>query len=217
MVTNVINEIITNLTNFYQIKLLLEHYKDPFEILVSTVLSQRARDENTYKATEQLFNRYSTPKKLANATIEDIKSIIGFLGLYETKSKRINEIAKIIVDQYDGKVPNNINDLLALPGVGRKTANCVLSYGFGKDAIAVDTHVHRISNRLGLVNTKKPEDTEMGLKKIVPKKSWSYINTLFVKHGKEKCKPISPECKDCIINNVCKTYKSGEYMKLKRK
>ena len=142
----------------------------PFKILIGTVLSARTKDENTTKAVKGLFKVYNTPQKLANAKVKDVEKIIKSVGFYHVKSRRIIEVANIILTKYHGKVPADIDKLVEIPGVGRKTANCVLVYAFEKPAIPVDTHVHRISNRLGLVDTKTPEDTEMELRKNVPKK-----------------------------------------------
>ena len=138
---------------------------NPFKILIGTVLSARTKDENTTKAVTELFKVYNTPQKLAKARVRDIEKIIKSVGFYHVKSRRIIEVANIILTKYHGKVPPDIDKLVEIPGVGRKTANCVLVYAFEKPAIPVDTHVHRISNRLGLVNTKTPEDTEMELRK----------------------------------------------------
>ena len=137
-----------------------------------------------------------------------LKKIIKPIGFYHVKAKRIIEVAKIIDSQYNGKVPDNLEKLVNLPGVGRKTANCVLVYAFDKPAIPVDIHVHRISNRLGLVETKTPEETEMELMKKIPKKFWLEINDTFVMYGQNICKPISPMCDVCKIKKSCKYYKS---------
>jgi len=168
-----------------------------FSILIGTILSARTKDETTAKAVKKLFSKYKTPKALANAKIKDIEKIIKSIGFYHVKSKRIIEVAKIIDSQFKVK----------LPGVGRKTANCVLVYAFEKPAIPVDIHVHRISNRLGLVETKTPEETELALMKKIPKKYWIDINDTFVMYGQNICKPISPMCNVCKIKKRCKYYK----------
>ncbi|EGG41586.1 DNA-(apurinic or apyrimidinic site) lyase [Candidatus Nitrosarchaeum limnium SFB1] len=141
-----------------------------FSILIGTILSARTKDETTTKAVKVLFSKYKNAKELANAKTKDVEKIIKSIGFYHVKSKRIIEVAKIIDSKYKGKVPDNLEKLVELPGVGRKTANCVLVYAFDKPAIPVDIHVHRISNRLGLVNTKTPEETEHELMRIIPKK-----------------------------------------------
>ena len=178
---------------------------DPFRALIATVLSQRTRDEVTEKAAKKLFSRYDTPSSLSKADVSDIEELIREVGFYRVKAPRIREIARIINNEYDGKVPENMDELLALPGVGRKTANCVLVYGFGKNAIAVDTHVHRISNRLGLVSTGTPEETEMKLREVMPEKHWSHINELMVRFGQDICRPIGPKCFNCPIADLCPT------------
>ncbi|BDQ31917.1 endonuclease III [Nitrosopumilus zosterae] len=180
----------------------------PFSILIGTILSARTKDEATTKAVKALFSKYKNPKELAKAKIKDVEKIIKSIGFYHVKSKRIIEVAKIIDKKYKGKVPDNLDTLVQLPGVGRKTANCVLVYAFEKPAIPVDIHVHRISNRLGLVDTKNPEETEQELMKKIQKKYWIDINDTFVMYGQNICKPISPMCDVCKIKKMCKYYKS---------
>ena len=180
----------------------------PFSILIGTILSARTKDESTTKVVKVLFSKYKNPKQLANAKLKDVEKIIKPIGFYHVKSKRIIEVAKIIDSKYKGKVPEDLDTLVQLPGVGRKTANCVLVYAFEKPAIPVDIHVHRISNRLGLVETKTPEDTEQELMKKVDKKFWIDINDTFVMYGQNICKPISPMCEVCKIKRSCKFYKS---------
>lgn len=180
----------------------------PFSILIGTILSARTKDEATTKAVKALFSKYKNPKELAKAKIKDVEKIIKSIGFYHVKSKRIIEVAKIIDKKYKGKVPDSLDTLVQLPGVGRKTANCVLVYAFEKPAIPVDIHVHRISNRLGLVDTKNPEETEQELMKKIQKKYWIDINDTFVMYGQNICKPISPMCDVCKIKKICKYYKS---------
>jgi len=180
----------------------------PFSILIGTILSARTKDEATTKAVKILFSKYKNPKQLANAKVKDVEKIIKSIGFFHVKSKRIIEVAKIINTKYKGKVPADLETLVELPGVGRKTANCVLVYAFEKPAIPVDIHVHRISNRLGLVETKNPEETEQELMKKIKKKYWIEINDTFVMYGQNICKPISPMCNVCKIKKNCKYYKS---------
>jgi len=180
----------------------------PFSILIGTILSARTKDENTAKVVKKLFSRYRTPRALASAKVRDVEKLIKSIGFYHVKAKRIIKVAQIINSQYKGKVPENFDKLIELPGVGRKTANCVLVYAFDTPAIPVDTHVHRISNRLGLVDTKMPEETEMELRKKIPKKYWLQINETFVTYGQNICKPISPMCNICKIKTKCNYYKS---------
>lgn len=176
----------------------------PFYVLISTVLSARNRDEMTLKATKKLFAKYKTPKQIAEAPLKKIEPLIKQSGFYKTKAKRIKEISKIILKKYKSKVPANFEDLLQLPGVGRKTAGCVMVYAFGKHAIPVDTHVHRISNRLGWVKTNTPEKTELALIKLIPRKYWLDVNEVLVIHGQTVCKPILPLCNECAVRNYCK-------------
>jgi endonuclease III len=190
-------------------ELQIEEKNDPFKILIGTILSARSRDENTSKVVHELFLKYKDAKELADADIDELKSIIHSIGFYNTKALRIKQVAQIIAEKYDGMVPNRINDLLELPGVGRKTANCVLVYAFNEPAIPVDIHVHRISNRIGLVNTKNPKDTEAELTKIVDKKHWLVLNNTFVMYGQNICLPIKPRCKICGFTNICKYYMSN--------
>jgi endonuclease-3 len=180
----------------------------PFSILIGTILSARTKDETTTKAVKALFLKYKNPNDLANAKIKDVEKIIRSIGFFHVKSKRIIEVAKIIHKKYKDKVPDDLDTLVQLPGVGRKTANCVLVYAFEKPAIPVDIHVHRISNRLGLVETKNPEDTEQELMKKIDKKYWIEINDTFVMYGQNICKPISPMCNVCKIKKSCKFYKT---------
>ena len=180
----------------------------PFSILIGTILSARTKDETTTKAVKALFEKYKNPKDLANAKIKDVEKIIRSIGFFHVKSKRIIEVAKIIHKKYKDKVPEDLDTLVQLPGVGRKTANCVLVYAFEKPAIPVDIHVHRISNRLGLVDTKNPEETEQELMNKIDKKYWIDINDTFVMYGQNICKPISPMCDVCKIKKSCKYYKT---------
>jgi endonuclease-3 len=180
----------------------------PLSILIGTILSARTRDENTSAVVKKLFSKYKTAHALANAKYSDVEKIIKSTGFYHVKAKRIIEVASILDSKYSGKVPQTIEELLELPGVGRKTANCVLVYAFDKPAIPVDTHVHRISNRLGLVSTKTPEETELELAKKIPKEHWIRINDTFVMFGQNICKPISPMCTLCQIKKECNYYKT---------
>ena len=181
---------------------------DPFSILIGTILSARTKDENTAKVVKKLFAKYKSAKELSNAKLKDVEKLIRSIGFYHVKAKRIIDVAKIINSKYKGKVPSSLDELILLPGVGRKTANCVLVYAYDKPAIPVDVHVHRISNRLGLVDTKTPEETEFELMKKIPKKYWLEINDTFVMYGQNICKPITPQCSVCKIKKHCKYYKT---------
>ncbi len=177
--------------------------QNPFRVLVSTILSQRTKDENTHIATEQLFAKYDSPKKLAAAKSENIYDLIRPAGFYKQKAEKIIQTSKIIHEKYGSNVPDTMDKLVSLPGVGRKTASCVLAYGFGLPAIAVDTHVHRICNLLGLVKTSEPDDTEEALVFLIPKEHWHDINRLLVRHGQSICRPINPRCHECPIAHIC--------------
>jgi endonuclease-3 len=180
----------------------------PLSILIGTILSARTRDESTSAVVRELFSKYKTARSLARAKLLDVEKIVKRTGFYHVKAKRIIEVASIIDKKYSGLVPKTLEELTSLPGVGRKTANCVLVYAFDEPAIPVDTHVHRISNRLGLVKTKIPEETEVELMKKIPKKYWIRINDTFVMYGQNICKPISPMCPVCQIKKECNYYKT---------
>lgn len=179
---------------------------DPFKILIGTILSARTKDEVTTTVIKALFSRFKKPEDLARANINDIKKLIQKIGFYNVKASRLKEVSQIIIKKYDGKVPSNLDELLTLPGVGRKTANCVLVYGFKKHAIPVDIHVHRISNRIGIVNTKNPEETENVLQNKIEKKYWIRVNETFVTFGQNICLPIKPKCGVCQLTKMCKYY-----------
>jgi len=183
---------------------LASQLEDPYKVLISCLLSLRTKDEVTFKATTKLFQLAKTPEQMSKLKVKDIEKAIYPVGFYKTKARRIKGISKILFDNYNSNVPADFDELLKFNGVGRKTANIVITYGFGKPGIAVDTHVHRISNRLGLVKTKNPHDTEFALKKILPKKYWIVFNKLLVKHGQQTCRPIGPRCFQCVVNDYCK-------------
>ena len=169
---------------------------NPFQHLIFAVLSSRTRDEVTVEAGRRLFSKANTPERLLKLDVEEIEEIISGVGFYRVKARKLKELAKILVDKYNSKVPLKLEELVKLPGVGRKTANIVLSAS-NIPTIAVDTHVHRISNRLGLVKTKKPEETEKELKKLFPKELWNKVNKAFVGFGQTVCKPVKPLCSEC--------------------
>ncbi|MGE0243017.1 MAG: endonuclease III [Nitrososphaeraceae archaeon] len=188
-------------------ELQMEESNDPFKILIGTILSARSRDENTSKIVRNLFQKYKNASELATADLNDIKSIIHSIGFYNIKAQRIKEVSKIIVENFNGIVPNKIEELLGLPGVGRKTANCVLVYAFNKPAIPVDIHVHRISNRIGIVKTQNPKKTEEELVKNIDRKFWLVLNNIFVRYGQNICLPLRPKCEVCNLKNICNYYK----------
>ncbi len=182
---------------------LAKQRNDPFKILISTILSARTRDSSTEEVTKKLFSRFKTPQAISNANIEILEELVHKSGFYKVKAARIKEVSRIISEDYMGKVPVDFDELISLPGVGAKTANCVLVYAFNIPAIPVDTHVHRIPNRLGWIKTTKPEQTEKRLKEIIPKSQWIRVNRLFVRFGQEICLPIHPKCDLCPLNTIC--------------
>lgn len=177
--------------------------QNPFKILISTILSARTRDANTREATKTLFAKHNTPERISSANVEQLEKLIYKSGFYKVKAARIKEVSQVLLEKYNGKVPNNFNELMSLPGVGAKTANCVLVYAYKIPAIPVDTHVHRISNRIGWVNTKNPEKTEEALKDLIPKNQWIRLNRIFVKFGQEICLPNNPKHEICPIEDIC--------------
>jgi endonuclease III len=176
----------------------------PFEILISTLLSLRTKDQVTLEAATRLFEKAKTPAAMRRLDSQTIETLIYPVGFYVTKAKRILEISRILMDRFGGGVPDDMDQLLELPGVGRKTANLVLVEGFGIPAICVDTHVHRISNRIGYVNTRTPERTEAALRKKLPRRHWIKYNELLVAFGQAVCRPVSPFCSRCPVAGMCR-------------
>lgn len=183
--------------------MIASHDGSPFEVLVATILSLRTKDEVTAVAAKQLLSKANTPPDLMALDEQTIEKLIYPVGFYPTKAKQLRRICRIIMDKYNGRVPDTIEELLELPGVGRKTANLVLVEGFSQEAICVDTHVHRISNRIGYVKTKTPEQTEFALRKKLPRKHWVRYNELLVAFGQVLCRPISPWCSRCPVVDMC--------------
>jgi endonuclease-3 len=186
---------------------LTKKINDPYVVLTATILSHRTKDEITEKVVIDFIKKYPNVNELAKADVKELENVIKKVGFYRNKAKTLIKLAKILVEKYNGKIPDDINELLSLPGVGRKTANCVLVYAYKKPAIPVDTHVHRIMNRLGIVETKTPEETEFALMEKIDKKYWLDINETFIRFGKSICKPIKPLCNICALNSICKYYK----------
>jgi endonuclease-3 len=177
--------------------------RDPFRILISTLISLRTRDEVTLKASERLFSVADTPELMCETESEILEKLIYPAGFYKTKVKNMKKISHILLEQYNGMVPHTKEELLALPGVGIKTANLTLNLGFNIDAICVDTHVHRISNRKGWILTKTPEESEKALQEVMPIKYWIPLNELLVLFGQKICTPISPHCSSCPFDREC--------------
>lgn len=177
--------------------------RDPFRVLISTVISLRTKDETTRESAYRLFQLAVTPKQMLELSEEVISETIYPAGFYRTKAKNIRRICAILTDELGERVPDTIEELLKLPGVGRKTANLVVTLGYGKPGICVDTHVHRVSNRLGYVSTKTPEQTEFALRAKLPEEYWIEYNDLLVTYGKYVCTPVSPFCSRCRIDDYC--------------
>jgi len=180
----------------------LGHYT-PFQMLVMTLLSSRTKDSTTIPIVKKLFAKYPQPEDLVEIDLKELEQELYGIGFYRIKAKNVQKLSSIIIEKYSKKVPDSFEELTSLPGVGRKTANCVLAYTFKKPAIAVDIHVHRISNRLGWVKTNSLEDTEEVLRKIIPVEWWIDVNRLFVGHGQTICIPIKPKCTICPIRKWC--------------
>ena len=182
---------------------LMDSFQDPYLVLIACILSLRTNDKTTYPATLRMLKLAKTPAEMKGVKVEDLAKAIYPVGFYENKAKQIIELSRIIDEDLDGRCPDEIEDLIKFNGVGRKTANLVLSRGFNKPAICVDVHVHRIFNRLGYVKTKNPEETEFALRAKLPQKYWIDINTLLVTHGQNCCKPQKPDCEHCPIEKYC--------------
>jgi len=197
-------KILTILEEHYPVHVMnSKYYGEPYKVLVSCILSLRNLDEITFPVAEKLFQTADNPYAIAKMSLEKLKEKIKSINFYITKAENIKNITDILIEKYNGKVPSDMEELLAFKGVGRKTANIVRSVGYKMPVIAVDVHVHRISNRLGLVKTKEPEQTEFALTKIVPDEYKRKINQLFVLHGKSICKSRKPHCDICPIINYC--------------
>ena len=174
-----------------------------FKILISCLLSLRARDENTEKVSKKLFAIADTPKKIANIPTKKLEKLIFSSGHYKKKARTLKHVSKILIEKYNNKVPDKKQELLSIKGIGPKTANIVLAFAFNKQVLPIDTHCHRLPNRLGWVKTKTPEQTEKQLEKILPKKYWREFNAIFVVFGKTICQPVSPWCSKCPIRKYC--------------
>jgi endonuclease-3 len=179
------------------------HGPDPFRILIGCVISLRTKDEVTYPATERLFERATTPEQMARLREGTIAKLIYPAGFYRRKAAQIRGISKSLIRAHGGTVPSTIDSLLELPGVGRKTANLVVTLAFARPGICVDIHVHRITNRLRWVRTRHPDETEQTLRRVLPRRHWIPINEILVRHGQQVCRPISPICSSCPVKRDC--------------
>ena len=182
----------------------MENLHDPYLVLICCILSLRTNDKTTIKASRNMLELATTPLEMIKVDVDTLSNAIYPVGFYKNKASQIIELSKTLVEKYNSKVPDSIDELIKFKGVGRKTANLVLTKGYNMPAICVDVHVHRISNRLGYVKTKTPDETEMELRKILPKKYWIDFNTLLVTHGQNICKPQKPNCEVCSISKYCK-------------
>jgi endonuclease-3 len=200
--SNEVRHVVEKLYRRYGNTMLTRH--SPYRVLIATVLSHRTKDEVTDVASKRLFDRFPRPEDLAGAEPKEVASLIRPVGFYNRKAEGVVQIAKELIERFGGQVPEDLEAMCTLPSVGRKTANVVLVNGFGTPAVAVDTHVHRISNRLGWVRTKTPEQTEMALRKLAPRDTWLHLNDALVNHGRAICKPIGPRCAICPVLGVCR-------------
>ncbi len=203
------DKIVTTLQRVYRDDLpsvtkVAKEKRDPFLVLIGCILSLRTKDEVTDAAMERLTRKATTPGEILSLPVQELATTIYPVGFYRTKAKTIQEICRTILEKYDGKVPHTMDELLSFKGVGRKTANIVITEGFNRPGIAVDTHVHRISNRLGAVHTRNPNETEDALRKALPRTYWKRYNMLLVTHGKRTCTPLSPFCSRCPIYAFCR-------------
>lgn len=176
---------------------------DPFKVLIGTILSARTKDEVTSKVCEKLFKKIKKPSDFNNYSQEEIEKLIFPVGFYKTKAKHLKQLPKVLESEFNNKIPKTIDELIKIPGVGRKTANLVVAVAFSGEGICVDTHVHRITNRISWINTKTPFETEKELRKKLPKKYWTPANRLLVAFGQNLCRPISPHCSKCPISKYC--------------
>ncbi len=207
-----INKILKILKETYKGAHIALHYQDPFQLLVAVILSAQCTDKQVNKITPLLFERFPTPEAMAKAPLEEIEELIRSTGFYRNKAKNIKEAARLITEKFGGKVPDNMEDLLSLPGVARKTANIVLFNAFGKiEGIAVDTHVKRLAQRLGLTKQKDPVKIEKDLMKIIPKEDWGIITYVLIEHGRNICKAKKPLCEECPVKELCPSAK--EFLK----
>ncbi len=199
-----VNEILDLLEKEYPDAECALDYDSVFHLLLAVVLSAQTTDVSVNKVTPELFKKYETPKQLARAGENEVAEIIRTIGMYRTKSKNIINLAKMLVEKYDGIVPESDEELVKLPGVGRKTANVVMAVGFGHQRIAVDTHVFRVSNRIGLVNEPDVLKTELALMKTIPENRWTKTHHSLIFHGRRCCTARNPKCDECVIKDLCK-------------
>lgn len=185
---------------------MMEEFKDPFKVLICCILSLRTNDKTTYPCSLRMLELGTTPKDFLTIDVETLAKAIYPVGFYKNKAQQILDISKELVEKFNSKVPDSIEELVKFKGVGRKTANLVMAKGYCEPAICVDVHVHRISNRIGWVKTQTPDETEMELRKLIPKKYWLDLNTILVTFGQNLCKPQRPMCTECPIREFCESF-----------
>ena len=199
-----VGRVIRQLKETYRNNHFVDHHgRDPYRVLIGCILSLRTKDEVSFPATERLFRKAATPAEMIRRRQATIEKLIYPSGFYRVKAGQILEISRQLLERYNGRVPDSIDDLLTLPGVGRKTANLVVTLGFGKPGICVDVHVHRIANRLGWIETGSPDESEAVLRKFLPRRHWIPLNELMVRHGQAVCRPVSPVCSGCPVAIDC--------------
>lgn len=201
-------KIIEELIPFYPAKTAL-NFKNPFQLLIATILSAQCTDNRVNRVTERLFKKYKTPQDLAISNLKELEEDIKELGLFKSKAKNIKEASKMICEKYDGNVPDCFEELVKLPGVGRKTANVVLANAFNKPALAVDTHVFRVSRRLGLSSGETPEKVEKDLVRLFPEELWNTVHHLLIRHGRQCCRARKPLCQQCAVSKWCNYFKNN--------
>ncbi len=207
---SVVDRVLRRLRRVHRSDVFLDvHGTDPFRILIGCVLSLRTKDAVSFPASERLFSLADTPERMRRIPAAVLATTIYPTGFYRRKAEQIREISRHLLSRFGGRVPETIEDLLTLPGVGRKTANLVVTLGFGKPGICVDTHVHRITNRLGWVQTRTPDATEQRLREILPLRYWIPVNEILVRHGQQICGPISPRCSICPVTDSCPRFGVG--------
>ncbi len=201
---NPVDRVVRRLKTTYRQNHFLDHHgRDPYRVLIGCILSLRTKDEVSFPATERLFLKAATPAEMIRRRKATIEKLIYPSGFFRVKAGQILELSRQLLQRYDGRVPDSIDELLTLPGVGRKTANLVVTLGFGKPGICVDVHVHRIANRLGWIRTGSPDESEAALRKLLPRRHWIPLNELMVRHGQSVCRPVSPVCSGCPVVDDC--------------
>lgn len=202
--------VLEQLNEIYPEAATLLNYNNLFELLVAVILSAQSTDEQVNRVTPALFARFPDAQAMAEADIADLENLIKGVGLFRNKARHLRKMSQVLSDDYQGQVPNGFDQLLELPGVGRKTANVVLAVGFNGPGLGVDTHVHRVANRLGLVNTQNRNRTEQELKHIIPKENWNKAHHLLIWHGRQVCKARQPKCDQCLVQEKCRYYKTDQ-------